>query len=635
MYNAFAANDEMRRSRAYGGMPPRMSRYSRQVVAVIVFMLAARVIFRNLLTLSHIQDELHGDLDIGIQTFEHVDPEDQHFVDYLSRNLVIRYDVIDNLLPTMNVSIRLTLKNKGQMTIPHTNWQIYFFNFRMIEKHRLEKTGSAVIPEYGIRISHINGGLFCLEPTDAFEPLTPGKELVMSLLSAYYTIGRYDMMPNWYVVAKNAQPRILECTRDEALTYVGPFDNPNKWKRQKEDTFNPYTMEQRYDLNVVEDLGKVGHAVLPTPVSISVSEADKMTLNPKEWVIVSEHGLKYEANLLSDLTQIPVKNDVRMPSKNYIHLQQANVEVKETRQPDSAEAYMLDIDPGNKHILISGTTSAGVFYAIQTLRSLMTSYDLVLPKVMVKDAPRYGYRGLMVDVARNFFNVTEIKKLLDIMAMYKMNRLQLHLTDDEGWRIEIPGLPELTQVGGRRCHDPEETQCIMPCLGSGPQARGLGCGYYKVEDYRDILRYAKTRHIEVIPEIDMPGHSNAAIKSMRARYLRYKHSSPQVAAEFLLHDLQETTPYMSGQMFKSNSINPCMESSYKFVDHVISSLVAMHTDISPLRTFHVGGDEVPADAWGSSVQCLSYARENPELQNIKDLKEHFVRRVIKIAGLSI
>ncbi len=149
---------------------------------------------------------------------------------------------------------------------------------------------------------------------------------------------------------------------------------------------------------------------------------------------------------------------------------------------------------------------------------------------------------------------------------------------------------------------------------------------------RDILKYAKAHHIEVIPEIDMPGHCNAAIKAMRARYLKYRYTDPSIAKQYLLHDLEDTSEYMSGQMFKFNSMNPCIESSYRFVDHVINALVKMHTDIMPLRTFHLGGDEVPKLAWSASPACEQYTKDNPELQNVKYLKEHFVRRVIKIAA---
>lgn len=126
----------------------------------------------------------------------------------------------------------------------------------------------------------------------------------------------------------------------------------------------------------------------------------------------------------------------------------------------------------------------------------------------------------MVDVARNFHSKQAILATLDQMAAYKMNKLHLHLTDDEGWRIEIPGLPELTDIGAQRCFDPSETECVLPQLGSGPNADNFGSGYFTKQDYLEILQYAKARHIEVIPEIDMPAHARAAVVSMEARYQR-------------------------------------------------------------------------------------------------------------------
>ncbi|XP_072028443.1 beta-hexosaminidase-like [Amphiura filiformis] len=155
-----------------------------------------------------------------------------------------------------------------------------------------------------------------------------------------------------------------------------------------------------------------------------------------------------------------------------------------------------------------------------------------------------------VDVARHFQSKDFILKLLDVMALYKLNKFHFHLTDDEAWRLEIPGLEELTEVGGKRCHDLDETTCIIPQLGSGPGTGDSGSGFYTVKDYEQILRYANDRGIEVIPEVDMPGHCHAVVKAMEARYYRLVDSDPVAAAEYLLSDLNDTSKYLSEQYFR-------------------------------------------------------------------------------------
>merc|ERR1712227_54246 len=151
-------------------------------------------------------------------------------------------------------------------------------------------------------------------------------------------------------------------------------------------------------------------------------------------------------------------------------------------------------------------SDSGIFYALQTLFIISKVNPGSLPSGHLQDCPRYGYRGLMLDVSRNFHDKNTILKTLDQMARYKLNKLHLHLTDDEGWRLEMPGLPELTQVGGKRLHCSTDETCVLPQLGSDPvNDTAPGSGYYTVAEYKEILQYAKDRHITVLPEFDMPG----------------------------------------------------------------------------------------------------------------------------------
>ena len=252
-----------------------------------------------------------------------------------------------------------------------------------------------------------------------------------------------------------------------------------------------------------------------------------------------------------------------------------------------------------------------------------------VPALKVRDGPRYQFRGMHLDVARNFHPKETVLRLLDQMAAYKLNKLHLHLADDEGWRIEIPGLPELTEIGAKRCHDPEEDRCLMPQLGSGPDANAPVNGYYSIADYTEILRAARARHIQVIPSLDMPGHARAAVKSMEARH-RWLMAAGRAAeaAEFLLTDPDDTSVYRSIQHYSDNTINPCLESAYTFIAKVVDALQAIHARAGhPLTRYHIGADET-AGAWTGSPICAAFLTDNAHgLSSVEELGPYFIGRV--------
>ncbi|NJB37558.1 family 20 glycosylhydrolase [Croceivirga sp. JEA036] len=226
---------------------------------------------------------------------------------------------------------------------------------------------------------------------------------------------------------------------------------------------------------------------------------------------------------------------------------------------DSPEAYELYIQ--NDTILLSARTAAGAFRGVQTLRQLIpeaandtlsSSPMWLIPSGKIIDAPQYAYRGAMLDVARHFFTVAEVKRYLDQLAYYKINKFHLHLTDDQGWRIEIKSWPKLTTIGAKT------------------EVGGTKGGFYTQEDYKEIVAYAAERHIEVIPEIDMPGHINAAVYSY----------------PFLNGNGKSVNNY-TGMRVGFSTLDTRKDTVYKFIDDVIGELAA----ISPSPYFHIGGDE--------------------------------------------
>ena len=217
------------------------------------------------------------------------------------------------------------------------------------------------------------------------------------------------------------------------------------------------------------------------------------------------------------------------------------------------EGYELSVTTDG--IQMNANHLEGLFYAIQTLRQMIPTDHLGtinLPAVSIRDTPRFVWRGAMLDVCRHFFGVDDVKRYIDLISHYKMNRLHLHLSDDQGWRIEIKSWPKLTEVGGKT------------------QVGGKGGGYYTQEQYKEIVDHARTRYVIIIPEIDTPGHTNAALASY-----------PE------LNESEEATDLYEGTEvgFSTLTINSAV--TYQFLDDVIRELAA----ITPGPYIHIGGDE--------------------------------------------
>lgn len=296
------------------------------------------------------------------------------------------------------------------------------------------------------------------------------------------------------------------------------------------------------------------------------------------------------------------------------------------------EYYDMVID--SDRVTISAATPHGVFNGTQTLLAMLKGKEAPyrLDAMSVEDYPDLLYRGQMIDIARNFTTVDNLKKLVDVFASYKMNVLHFHFSDDEAWRLEIPGLEELTAVGSRRGHTTDESRCLYPCYDGGydPDAATVGNGYYSREDFIGLLRYAAERHIRVIPEIESPGHARAAIVSMKARYNKYKDTDVEKAAEYLLSEPEDTSRYASVQYYTDNVINVAMPSTYRFMEKVIQELAAMYREAGvPLATVHLGGDEVARGVWLGSPKCQALMKEKG-MTKPHDLAEHFITQMADI-----
>ena len=275
-----------------------------------------------------------------------------------------------------------------------------------------------------------------------------------------------------------------------------------------------------------------------------------------------------------------------------------------------AEAYTLSIT--EKHIEIKASHRAGFFYALQTLRQLMTKAFYpkngaqrvwTLPVLDIKDKPLLSYRGYMLDIARHFFDKTEVKRILDIMSFYKMNRLHWHLTDDQGWRIEIPEYPKLTQVGSRRKGSFVSDGTDPHFFDDTEYGRGM---YYTLDDLREIVAYAAERNIEIIPEIDMPGHMVAAL----AAY-------PELSCY-----PNRTYKVRVTAGISKDVLNIGDDKVIDFLKTVLDNVAK----VFPGRYIHLGGDECPTDRWKENALCQQRIKDN-KLNGVGELQPWLVHEL--------
>ena len=296
------------------------------------------------------------------------------------------------------------------------------------------------------------------------------------------------------------------------------------------------------------------------------------------------------------------------------------------------EEYKLNII--DEEIKINFADKSGLSYALNSLFQLLVNAKLegsdFISNYLIHDMPRFKYRGIHLDISRNYYGPKKIKQLLDFMHYFKLNKFHLNITDDEGWRIEIPGLPELTDIGSKRGYTADERDHLNPAYGSGSKTNILyGSGYLKRSEFIEIVKYANDRNIEIIPEINFPAHSRAAVKAMESRYFKYLELNDTLKAEeYLLSDLNDKSRYISAQGYNDNVISICKESSFKFIEKVIDEFYFMFDDAGvKLKNFHLGGDELPYGAWIGSPICQEFVNINKTI-TFNNLVENAFRRVI-------
>ena len=388
------------------------------------------------------------------------------------------------------------------------------------------------------------------------------------------------------------------------------------------DKLDAPTSKDRYDLyapaNVI-DKSEL-EIIIPTPSEITILDGES-SLKPEYKVFVDE-SLNLDINTVKSLFAENFNIDIQN-SKDYdISVQYIDNLLE--------ESYKLSIDENKISIEASGR--AGALYGLQSLKQLFLASSLennMLKHMNINDSPRFSYRGMLLDISRNFYGPDKIKQILDYLSFFKINHLDFRLTDDEGWRLEIPGLEELTEVGSKRAYTKDEFESLIPMYGSGPDINSTGSGYLSRVDFIEILQYADHRNIKVIPQISYPSHMRSAIISMDVRYQKYMELGNQEEAEkYLLSDPDDESEYYSAQGFDDNIACICRESAFTFYEKVIDEIYLMYQEAGvELNKFGIAADELPYGAWQKSPICDQYMEENSITGDYNALYEIMQRRV--------
>ncbi len=549
-----------------------------------------------------------------------------------SSELEVKWELVTNMYQGKNQLLAaFTIYNHSKMTLGNKGWEMFF--------SQMPPTPLIVDSVRAAKVVHINGDWFKLVPNKNFQ-LLPGDSIRINYCGTGFMIKKTDAALGIYFVfydSKGKEQAIVPAGKET----IAPFIRPEQLSRAREDVAQVPTPESRYNENLQLNLlpKEQQLRLIPSPLSVRIG-SDTVAID-NGWPIFYSEGLEMEAGYLGKKLKELTGTDFSLLKGTPSGLPAFSIQTGPVSQ-NKPEAYQLTVNSING-VSIKGFDSAGLFYGIQSFLAALPVKQFTMPAKVLKtvslqitDAPRFSYRGLQFDMARNFQSRQTILKMLDVMASYKLNRFLFYFMEDEGWRVEIPGLPELTQIGSARQHGKLGDPTLHPSYGSGPYANaseGYGTGYFSSEEFVEMLNYAKERHITVIPVVNFPAHVRSAIKSMEFRYSKLMNEGKVAEAnEFRLIDPDDTSKYISAQGYHDNVVCVGRESVFHFYDAAVKGIKQMYQQAGlPMEIFHTGGDEVAAGAWNGSPMVKKLLVEHPEIKpDDKSLQAYCFGRISAI-----
>nr|P86956.1 RecName: Full=Putative beta-hexosaminidase; AltName: Full=Beta-N-acetylhexosaminidase; AltName: Full=Chitobiase; AltName: Full=N-acetyl-beta-glucosaminidase; Flags: Precursor [Pinctada maxima] len=561
----------------------------------------------------------------------------------ITDNLKITFKTISNFGPRAQSIQNVTIENVGIKDIPDFGWRCYFchdqllfpgtFNLARSQYFLRPILDNYVVLSDGFLLEFIKGCMYRITPIPRNAPIKTRDKREFTLLAEQFSVSKYDSFPNWYCeTISGGNTEVANIRSTENLKYVEDFDSSYNWFRIPHDFRSvPLQPQDRYSANhKASSVEECKYKVIPTPVKASVRKVQRnfgttvyygttdTSIRGKLFKVAEKLALKHKLGLVEMTPGQPVNNGISLVvTGNYI----------ERNIPSPDEAYRLSVSADL--ISIEAPALPGLINGIETMHSL-SAWDMALPYGGVKDFPRFPFRGIFLDIASNFPGYNYMMKFLTVMAQYKLNKLVLPLYNNEGFRLELNDSPgyefqALHLVGGNRCHDLKEENCLFSQLGS---FAGNSDGYLTKGDMVDLIKTADLLNIEIIMSLNIGESARGAIVPLKTS----KHNR-------LLYDPEDTDFVDRFYPQKDSSMNPCREETMIFYDHMLKQLKAIYKAASvPLKTIMIGS-KVNFDQVLNSKYCYPknlnstqrlMERENLE-RNINGFKLNFTKRLVKTA----
>ena len=510
-------------------------------------------------------------------------------------------------------SSQFVIKNVSKQTLGN-DWTFFFNQF----SRRVALPAGCPVD-----IEEVSTTYYRLRPNANYKALAAGDSLVIDMVMGGALVNKNYVPAGGHVVMggdmSHPQGVKINCS---------PLDKPGQWRDHKAYPDGNYMYAYNDAINGFGD-GYTGndYDIFPTPKQVDIEDGFTQVgslVSIKTGKLFQWGGYRRAKALLTDELK---KRGVYVSSG-----QNTVIELLlDKKMSTNGEYYTLRVHDGK--ISIHGRTQAALMNGVKTLiAALDHSKGHRLQNCFVIDWPDFGYRGVMLDIARNYvINPANFKRTIDLLSYYKINTIQFHFTDDEAWRLEIPGFPELTQVAARRGATLDEKDYLAQIFdgnGNPDDKTQCGNGYFTRAEFIDLLKYARSRGVRIIPEIETPGHARAAIVAMKNRAM----TNP-TAEQFRLWDDKNESVYTSAQSYHDNVLNVASDDVYRFIDRVVEELQKMYKEAGlKLEIVHLGGDEVPNNAWAKSpdVQALMQ-REGLKTQH--EVSEYYIKRISELLAL--
>ncbi|MBQ7941627.1 MAG: family 20 glycosylhydrolase [Muribaculaceae bacterium] len=491
------------------------------------------------------------------------------------------------------------------------NWSFYYNQFPRTMK---------INEDAPLSLKTVKKGYFYFTPNEKYRPLAPGDSIVIDIIQNGSHPG-ICFGPDGGHFAFHGEKAIgVPFIRTE-------MNNPLQWAAKGKEYVNypdgNFMFKKNAEINPESADNALGvYDIMPTPKKISKS-GKNITVPGNIKTEYSEKSLDIAAAYLAE----------KASGCGISVTEKADFTVSMSLLNDNSKDYeYYTLQVTGKGIKIAGNSPTSVLNGVKTFIAALerTGGTNELQEVTITDYPDLRHRGMMLDIARNYTPYESVKDFIDILASYKINIFQFHFNDDEAWRLEIPGIPELTSFGSRKGMTHDEKDFLMQTYagnGNPDDNTTSANGYITTDEFIELIKYAHNRGVEIIPEIETPGHSRAVILSMKNRYNKYIDTDPEKAEEFVVWDNNDTTSYISVQGYSDNVLNLAMPGTYRFVKRIIDELEAMYNKAGiKLKTVHIGGDEVPDGAWEHSP-AIKKMKEEGGYSTIRQIEEYYIDQI--------